>query len=312
MAGPPDAAPAILVAGAGAIGSFLAARLSNAGYDAALLTQGRRLEDLAAEGVLLAEHGKVSRVAVPVTGAVMARDPAQWIVLCTKTLDIPAVLDAVSLAVGPATTFVTTQNGVDTPGRVAACYPGAAILAARIHGFFELDSRTVRHVGVTPSIVLGEVREAGTGAEKALAFCDILSGAGISARRSGDIEAELWQKFVLASALGGVGAATGLPAGPMLRDPAAWALLAEAVSEVCALAERRGVRLAPDTARRTLDFVARFPDDARTSMMRDLEAGRPSEYASLTGAVLDMAQQAGLAVPAFETIEARLKARGLI
>ena len=311
---PHKSAAEALVVGAGAIGSFLAARLWQAGCDVVLLARGGRLADIAAHGVRLEERGNVSRVPVPVIGEVAGGEPAKWIVLCTKTVDVASALDAVAPVVGAGTVFVTTQNGVDTPERVAARYPAAGILAARLHGFFEMEDGTVRHVGVPPSIVLGDIAQSApdAGTARAIAFQSILEGAGIAARVSSDIEAELWEKLVLVSALGGVGAATGLAAGAMRRDSAAWALLGEAVGEVCALAERRGVRLAPDTARRTLDFVARFPEDARTSMMRDLEAGRASEYASLTGAVLGMARLAGLDVPAFRQIEARLRARGLL
>lgn len=311
---PHKSAAEALIVGAGAIGSFLAARLWRAGHDVVLLARGGRLADIAAHGVRLEERGNVSRFAVPVIGKVAGREPAKWIVLCTKTVDVAVALDAVAPAVGAGTIFVTTQNGVDTPDRVAARYPAAGILAARLHGFFEMEDGTVRHIGVPPSIALGEIAKAGpdAGSARAIAFRTLLAGAGIAARVSSDIEAELWEKLVLVSALGGVGAATGLAAGAMRRDNEAWAFLAQAVSEVCALAARRGVRLAPGTARRTLDFVARFPEDARTSMTRDLEAGRASEYASLTGAVLGMARQAGLDVPAFRQIEAGLRARGLL
>lgn len=299
-----------VIAGAGALGSFLAARLHTAGRHVLLLARAERLAVLAAEGVTIAQGARHEGVPVPVAAGCEGFGPADAVVLATKTGDLAAAMELVAPVVGPATALVTVQNGVEAPDEVAARFPGSPVIASRVHGFFEMDGPRVRHVGVEPSLSFGL---ATPGDPAPLdAFACLLGDAGITGVRSGDIRRDLWEKFVLASAIGGVGAAFGLPAGGLRSHPAAWDLLASAMAEVHDLAAARGVALGEDCVARTLAFAASFPADATSSLQRDLEAGRPSEYGAITGATIRMAARAGMPVPAHARIEAMIRARGLL
>ena len=298
----------ILVVGAGAIGGWLAAKLAQAGEDVALLARGARLAEICRDGIELAENGKVARLRLAAFEVPVA--PARLICLCTKAGDVGPVLETLAPAVAPGTVFLTMQNGIEVPGLVSARYPEAVVLAARVHGFFELVDGQVRHVGVEPSLLLGNV--GGGSTNEAIGLCELLAKAGIAASHSNAVEAALWEKFVLAAAFGGVSAATGLAAGAIRRNAATWTLLREAIDEVCMLAEVRGITLPVEFPAQMLGFVAAFPDEARSSLVRDLEAHRASEYGSLTGAVLHMAEQSGLELASFRKIEAMIQARGLL
>ena len=298
-----------LIVGGGALGSFLAARLVQAGNQVCMLARGERLTTIRREGLLLQAGDTVQQIPVEVRADCRGLGKTRLVVLCTKAGALSDALDQIEDAVGVRTGIVTVQNGVEAPEIVARGFPDVAIIASRVHGFFELSGGNVRHVGVEPSIVFGQVHGPETGAGKQLHR--LLHSAGIACAMAPDITSALWQKFVLASAFGGVGAATGLAAGPMRGDAEAWRLLAAALQEVCDLASIKGVALPPHCKNSTLDFIASFPHGASTSMKRDLEAGRPSEYQSLTGAVIRMAKEVHAAVPTFNTIEAMIAARGL-
>lgn len=300
----------ILVLGGGAVGSFLAARIQQTQGNVCLIARGDRLASIQREGLLLDESGLKTRLRVSAKPDCAGLGKARMVLLCCKAGDLPAALDQIAESVGPQSSLVTLQNGVEAPEIVADRFPGSAVIAARLHGFFELRANMVQHVGVKPSVIFGQTHGSGDSAVPALA--DLLGKTEIAGSESSDITADLWQKFVLASAFGGVGAATGLGAGAMQREADAWALLMAAIKEVCTLAEYKNVKLPLDCASCTLAFVASFPSDATSSLKRDLEAGRPSEYAFLTGAVVRMAKQFGLDVPAFKKIDAMIRARGLI
>ena len=105
--------------------------------------------------------------------------------------------------------------------------------------------------------------------------------------------------------------AFGLKVGQVLGHPQASALLREAMAEVERIAAALGIELPPDCIYEKLDFIGRFPPDVTSSLQRDLESGRPSEFAHLTGAIPRFARQAGLPCPAADDVIARLRARGL-
>jgi 2-dehydropantoate 2-reductase len=216
-------------------------------------------------------------------------------------------MEVVAEAIGPETILLTVQNGVDAPGEVAARFPRATVLAARQHGFFQVEDGVVRHVGVAPSILFGPV-DKGDG-NAATRMLSMFTQAAIPAALSADMLADLWAKLVLVSALGAWGAATGMSAGDLKHDSIAATQLEAAMDEVAGLARLKGVTLPADIVARTLGFVSKFPDDAKPSMQRDIEAGRSSEYESLTGAVIRMADELGLDVPVHRRLDTMIRAR---
>ncbi len=300
----------ILIAGAGALGSYLGERLHNAHFDLHVLARGRRLDSIRRDGIVLETANGVSIAKVRASRDCARLEHADLVLLCTKAPDIEAVLELVSPCIGPDTLLVTLQNGVETPTKVAIRFPSIPVLPARVHGFFEMVGDRVRHVGVEPSLAFGAIFATEHGSARQ--FAAVLSRAGIAGRLSPNIMVDLWEKLMLTSAFGGVGAATGLAAGPMRANAATWALLDCAMQEVEALALSRGVRLSSGCVERTLRFVAEFPTDATASMKRDLESGRNSEYVSLTGGVIRMAADAEVNVPAHHQIEQMIRARGLL
>ena len=301
----------IVVIGAGALGQFLAARFTAAGHKAVLVAREPGLSRLKAQGVRLYRNGvQSSRTAVALAGDCLSLPSADLVLLCVKAQDLPDALDLAAplAAAGPA--FVTVQNGVEAPGQVAARFPAAPVIASRVHGFFELRDGVVHHVGVEPSLAFGLT--SGEGGQALDWLQGALADAAIASRHAADIQVELWRKFLLAASLGGVGAALATPAGRLRETVQGQAMLAGAMEEIVALGRARGIALGDDPVARTLGFVAGFPPEATTSMQRDLEAGRPSEYDCLTGAVLRMAHRSGLPVPVHEDIAGMIAARGLL
>ncbi len=302
-------APRVLIVGAGAVGSYLAVALDRAQVPVCLLARGQRAAAVAQDGVRLAMNGQDFHANVPVATHLADLPPADLAILAVKTGALPDALRA--LADAPALRAVLTlQNGVEAPAQAATALPGVQAIGGRMHGFFELHGDTVRHAGVAPSIALGPL--AGDGAAAAGQFARLLARAGVETEQPADIRVALWEKMLLASSIGAVAAALGVPVGRLRETPEHWALLGAAMGEVAALAERLRIALPADCVARTLDFVATFPPAATSSLQRDLEAGRPSEFDALAGAVVRLAASAGLPVPTHEDIVQRLRQRGYL
>lgn len=202
------------------------------------------------------------------------------------------------------------QNGVTAPWQVASAMPDVDVVAGRVHGFFEIEENGVRHVGVEPSLQLGSIGPRGDAA--AMRIAATLDGAGVKASVSDDIRRDLWEKFVLASSIGAVAPALGATAGTIDKRRGGRALLSAVMSEIADLGRTLGVVLPEDCVEQTMRFVATFPSDATSSLQRDLEAHRTSEYDALTGAALRMAQASGLPVPSLKKVESMLRSRGYL
>ncbi|MES2492538.1 MAG: 2-dehydropantoate 2-reductase [Pseudomonadota bacterium] len=300
----------VAVIGAGALGTFFAARLAAAGHEVGVVARGGRLAAIRQRGLRLVLGDAPITLVVPAAEDLTALPPPELAIIATKTADLSAAIALLAHCTGAGSAVLTVQNGVEAPDAVAAALPAAHVLAGRVHGFFELTGDIVRHVGVTPSLAFGPWRADAADAADQLEV--VLTGAGIAWERPAGIAAALWEKLVLASSIGGIGAVLGLPTGAILNDAAHAALLEGMMREVAAVAAARGVTLTADCVKRTLAFVGSFPECATSSLQRDLLAQRPSEFAALTGAIPRLAAAAGVAVPLHDTVISRLRAQGLV
>lgn len=296
----------LAVIGAGAIGSALAAGIASDGGEVTLVARGSRLAWLRHHPQELERAGQVTQVSIAATDWSGLAQPVDLAILCIKTGDLAAALAALGPRLAPGACVVTLQNGVEAPDHVAEALPEAAVVAGRVHGFFELDGQRLRHVGVAPSVALGGINAGGIAAERAVAA--VLERAGFDCCVAADIRRDLWVKFMLAASLGGVAAALGIPAGQVCRNQDGEALLHEAASEIVRLGQACDIALHAEDVEQTIAFVRQFPPEATTSLQRDLTAGRPSEYDALPGAVIRLAARHGVPVPVFARIDRQLGA----
>ncbi|MDE2405716.1 MAG: 2-dehydropantoate 2-reductase [Sphingomonadales bacterium] len=299
--------PRILVIGAGAIGSALAADLALAGADVTLVTRGARLAWLAAHPLELERGGEVLRVPVAASAWSGIAGPVDLALMCTKMADLPGALVPLGQRLAGEGIVVTVQNGVEAPDLAARSLAHGAIVAGRVHGFFEMAGHRVRHVGVAPSVEFGCVRGGAAPVERRLE--QILARTGFAPIRAADIVRSLWLKLVLSASLGGVALAMDVPAGSVCRTPEGQALLRRAMDEVRLVARHHGVTIDESDLARIQAFVRAFPDDATTSLQRDVNAGAPSEHDAITGAIVRLAAAKGVAVPVFTGIARCIEAR---
>lgn len=305
----------VAVIGAGAIGSLLGAKLHEAGHEVLLVARGRRLEFLRREGVLLSENGVKRRVPVRAVESVEDESAPDHVIIATKAFQLPGALALLTHDQEAAFGLLTVQNGVEAPHLAQLALPQASVFGARMHGFFELEDDVVRHAGVPASVVMGPDAPGYRGPEHQRRGADlaaILQRSEIPAELVPDVRPALWDKFLMAATIGGLAPAVGLTVGQVASDPAARALLQLAMQEVAAIAAALGIALPDDCVAAKLDFISRFPPDVTSSLQRDLEARRPSEFAHLTGAIPRFAAHSGVPAPTADQIIEMLRARGLV
>lgn len=287
-----------IVIGSGAVGGYFGAQLQQAGHEVVFMARGAQLRALRDNGLVVC-HGDVETRLHPVdaTDTLDGIPPADVVLICVKTWQLDDIIPQLPALRHADTRFLTLQNGVEAPGAVGAAVGVGQTLGGLVRGFFELEAPgRIRHVGVQPTIIFGQMD--GQKSPQAVALLDALTEAGIYAELSGDIERALWEKFLLVTSLSGVGAVTRASIGEVRAHPATRALLRQVMAEIVAVGQARGVSLSEDAADKTLAFVGTFPPESTTSMQRDIMHGQPSELEAQTGAVVRLGRDSHVPTPA--------------
>jgi len=163
----------------------------------------------------------------------------------------------------------------------------------------------IRHTGTMAILSVGELD--GKPSARTKTFLDACTKAGIQARLSDDIQKTIWEKYVFLVAASAMTSLTRLPLGAIREDPDTRALTKQVMSEVVAVGKAKAVKLDNDLADKLLERLDGMPREMIASMLGDLERGNRLELPWLSGGVVDMGKQLGVATPANGFIVAALK-----
>jgi 2-dehydropantoate 2-reductase len=297
----------ITVVGAGGVGCLLAARLARAGNDVRMVARGAALSAIRAHG--LRTHGPDGDhvVAIPRASEEPSDLGACDIVLVTvKTWQLADLGPRLVPLIGDRTLVVPMQNGIEASELLARSLGDDHVLGGvcRMISWTERPGE-IRWMGGPLSLTIGP-RHAGP-LDGVQACAATLETGGIEVLVTTGIERARWQKFLFVAPYGAVGAALRVPLGVLRRTSQARARLEAAMHEVAALAAARGVDLPPDAVAIALARIDVLPEDATTSMHRDIVDGRPSELHELIGAVVRLGREAQVATPVSAGLYAQLE-----
>lgn len=297
----------IAMMGSGAVGGYFGGRMAAAGCDVTFIARGCQLEAIRKRGLLIRSAALGTHL---LRAAIVTDDPGEvgvvdYVIICVKLWDTVAAAEAIQPMLGPATTVLSLQNGVDESelerlagshrmlGAVA--FIGSAIEAPGI----------IRHVGSMQRVVLGE--PGGGVSSRVERLRGELERGGIDADVSDDIRRTIWEKFVF---LVGLSAATTMqhaPLGAVREDPQGRNLFLSAMRETAAVARSRGVALPVGFARSRLDFADELPAEMTSSMHTDLKQGKRLELEWLSGAVVRFGREKGIPTPVNADVHAALR-----
>lgn len=288
----------VAVVGAGAVGTFFAAHAAEAGHDVTLCSR-RALPD----GVEVDSHlgGRVLRPDLRVvTDPDAIHGPADWVLLATKAHQTDGAAGWLRALVGPGTRVVVAQNGVEHHERVAPHVGDAVVLPAVVYCGVEVVAPG-RVVHRTNGFLIVDDDEHG----RALRALYEPAEAGI--RLSDRLVDDRWRKLAANVAANGLTALTRRRMG-IFRDPAIAAVATDLIDECVAVGRAEGAQLDDGLAEAIVGGMAAMPEDSGTSMLYDLESGKPLEHDALHGAVVRVAARHGIDVPVTRTVLALLGA----
>jgi 2-dehydropantoate 2-reductase len=314
----------IVIAGAGAIGGYIGARLAKVGADVVLFARGPHLQAMQDRGlrVISADDGDFE-VKPAVTGDLASIGKADVVFLGVKAHALTSLAPSLPPLFGPDTIVVSTQNGIpwwyfqghggELEGlRLERVDPGGVIAAAieprRVVGslaYFATDivePGVIRHIEGN-RISFGEPD--GSKSERASNLAKALIAAGFRCPVTARFRHEIWVKLLGNVAFNPISALTGGTLEELVRHPDTSRLVRELMVETEAVAGKLGIELPISIDQRMAG--AEKVGAHKTSMLQDLEAGRPMELEAVVGAVVELGDRLGVPMPSTRAVYACTK-----
>ncbi|MBK6325692.1 MAG: 2-dehydropantoate 2-reductase [Chloroflexi bacterium] len=315
----------ICIYGAGAIGGYLGVQLALAGANVTLIARGAHLAAMQANGVRLLINGE-ERVAHPrCTDNPADVSEQDFVILTLKAPSVPGVVELMQPLLGQDTAVVTAVNGIpwwyfyglDSPWRnhqLASVDPGGrqwlGIGPERAIGCVVYPATEVVAPGVIQHVSgdrfsLGE--PTGEKTARVTALSDLFRAAGLKAPVRQHIRNDIWVKLWGNLSFNPVSALTGGTLETIAADPGTRAVVRAMMLEAQAIGEELGVRFGIDVDQRIAGAAA--VGAHKTSMLQDLEHGRPLEIDALVTVVQELGQLVGLATPTIDVVLALVRQR---
>jgi 2-dehydropantoate 2-reductase len=303
-----------VIAGAGAIGGYIGARLAKAGADVVLFARGPHLRAMEERGLRVVSPDGDFEVRPAVTGDLATIGTADVVFLGVKAHGLTALAPSLRQLFHPNTVVVSTQNGIpwwyfqshggELDGlRLERVDPGGVIAASiepeRVVGSLAYFATDIAEPGVIHhtegnKLSLGEPN--GTRTERTKAIADALIAAGLRCPVTTRFRHEIWVKLLGNVAFNPISAVTGGTLEQLVRHAETAALVREIMAETEAVAGKLGIELSISIDQRMAG--AEKVGAHKTSMLQDYEAGRPMELEAVVGAVVELGSRLGVSMPA--------------
>ncbi|MFQ5631937.1 MAG: 2-dehydropantoate 2-reductase, partial [bacterium] len=299
---------------------FLGAKLALAGYDVTLIARGPHLEAMRKNGLtlIIGEEKKTARVSC--TDDPATAGPQDYVIITLKAHSVSPIVDKIAPLLGPKTAVVTAQNGIlwwyfhklggpwegrrlenaDPGGRIWKTLGPERAIGCVVYPSCEIvEPGIVRHLHGN-RFMLGEPD--GSKSERAVALSRAFTSVGLKAPVRPRIRDDIWLKLWGNVSFNPVSVLTLATLEQITGDAGARSVIRDMMVEAQAVAEKLGVKFKVDVDTRI--GWAKDVGAHKTSMLQDLEQGRPMEIDALVGTVSEMGRLVGVATP---TIDVALK-----
>jgi 2-dehydropantoate 2-reductase len=307
-----------LIAGAGAIGAYLGACMARAGFDVTLFARGPHLKAMQEHGVRV-RSAKGNFEAHPrIIGSLDEAGPTDVIILAVKAHSLAQLAPALKPALGPETIVVSTQNGIpwwyfqgiggpwdglrleriDPGGVISAALDARRVIGSIVYFSTEIAAPgAIRHTEGN-RISLGEPD--GARSERCRSIADALVKSGLRCPITSHLREEIWVKLLGNASLNPVSALTRSTLAQMLSDPGVSEVIRNMMREVEAVSRKLGMALPVSIEQRMAG--AEKVGEHKTSMLQDLESGRPLELEALVGSVVELGERVGVPMTHTQTV----------
>jgi 2-dehydropantoate 2-reductase len=304
-----------VIVGAGAIGAYVGAAMARAGQDVTLFARGAHLRAMQESGVTVQTAQGDYHVRPQVSADLATIGPVDVVLLAVKAHSLPEVAPQLTPLLGPDTVVVSMQNGVpwwffethlesiDPAGTISKAIDSKRVVGSIAYIAAEIvEPGVVRHIE-SNRLSIGEPD--GSRSDRVRGIAESLIAAGLKVPITTHIRSEIWVKLLGNIAFNPISALTGGTLAGIARFPDTHDLVRRIMEEACAVAAKAGIEL-PVTIEQRIAGAAKIGEH-KTSMLQDLEKGRPLELEPISGAVLEIGDKLGVPMPCTRAVYACTK-----
>lgn len=319
----------VAIVGAGAIGGWLGVHLARAGAQLSVLARGETLAALQKNGLQLHQGGELLTADVNASNDASRLGVQDLVVIAVKAPALASVAQQIGPLIGPDTVVLTAMNGVpwwflqgfggalegralasvDPDGTIAQSIPSQDIVGCVVHASCSVDTPGVIRHHFGDGLIVGE--PSGQVTSRAQALHALLQNAGFNATLSPQIQRDIWFKLWGNMTMNPVSALTGATADRILDDDLVRGFMSCVMLEAKAIGACLGISIKQEPEDR--HAVTRKLGAFKTSMLQDVQAGKPVELDALVSAVRELGQMTGVHTPFTDALLglSRLHASGL-
>ena len=303
----------VCIVGAGAIGGFIGTRLAAAGRaEVCALARGETLNALREHGWRLRSGEQLVQASARASDKASELGVQDLVVIAVKGPALTAAAQAIAPLLGPQTLVLPAMNGVpwwfcqglpdmgdeplqsvDPGGIVTRAIPLAQVIGCVVHASTSTPEPGLVQHRIGQGLIVGE--PAGGKSDRVQRVADLLAHAGFELTHSPDVRYDIWYKLWGNMTMNPVSALTGATIDRVLGDPLVRGFCSAAMLEAAAIGERIGCKIAqtPEDRHAVTARLGAF----KTSMLQDVDAGRPIELDAIIAAIYEIGQRLGLQAP---------------
>lgn len=290
----------IAVFGTGGAGGYFGSQLALAGEDVTFIARGEHLRAIQATGLRLETPLGEAVIRAKATDDPSKVGHVDAVLVGVKAWQVTQAAHSMKPLVGLSTAVVPLQNGVEAASELAAVL-GPAVLGGLCSTLsYVAGPAHVRSIGGRNFIKFGELDNAVT--DRVAQLKDCFAAANVSVEIPDNIMKALWEKFLMVTSIGGIGAVTRLPIGVTRSVPETRRLLEQCLQEVYSVATALSIPLADTAVSDTMSFYDSLPPNGTTSLQRDITDGKMSELEYWNGAVVRLGRKASVKTPVNEFV----------
>ena|SRR5215813_2177331 len=311
------------IVGAGAIGAFLGAMLARSGEDVTLIARGPHLRAMQEHGVRIRGEAGEFQVNAKATDDPRSIGEVDVVIITLKAQSLPAMAPNLAPLIGACTSIITAQNGlpwwyfykhggewegtslesVDPGGGISRNIDPARVIGCVVYPSTALvEPGMVWHIEGT-RFAIGEPD--GSKSERCREIADAFIKAGLRCPIRTNIRHDIWVKLMGNVAYNPISALTRATLIEIVQCPETRELAAEIMREVDSVAQKLGIEMGISIEQR-LEGAEKVGHH-KTSMLQDIEAGKPTELEAIVGAVIELGEKLELSLPSTRSVYACVK-----